>query len=87
MQANNNAQGTPQTLDDIRLRKRQISKELSAARSEVVAHWHTLTTPQKANSKGELIAAVISNSITAFDAFLLVRKLTRTYRNIFGKRR
>lgn len=87
MQPNNMTTGTPQTLDDIRQRKQLVEKELTAARDEVANHWHTLTKPQKPSSKGELVAAVISNSITAFDAFLLVRKLTRNYRSLFGRRR
>ena len=49
--------------------------------------WHDLTQPQEATSKGELIANLVANSITAIDAFLLVRKLMKTYGAFFRRKR
>jgi len=46
-----------------------------------------LTAPKKSDTKGELIANLISNSITAIDAFLLVRKLMKSYGHLFGKKK
>ena len=46
-----------------------------------------LATPKEANTKGELIANLVSNSITAIDAFILVRKLMKTYGWLFGRRK
>lgn len=76
-----------QSLEDIRLRKEQLSAELQADKDTIGEHWHRLVTPQKTETKGELIAALISNGITAFDAFLLFRKLMKGYRTIFGKKK
>jgi len=49
--------------------------------------WHTLYSPQKASSKGELVANLLANSITAIDGFLLVRKLMKTYGYIFNRKK
>ena len=54
---------------------------------EEITQWHNLTVPQQANSKGELITNLISNSITAIDAFLLARKLMKIYGKYFTKRK
>ena len=67
------------TTEDFALRKKQLSKEIAAKEDEVAALWHSLTTPGKATTKGEQIANLIGNSITAIDAFLMVRKLMKHY--------
>jgi hypothetical protein len=38
---------------------------------------------QENSTKGEYIASIIANSITAIDAFLLVRKLMKNYGGLF----
>ena len=76
-----------QTLEEIEQRKDQLHAELQAHGKNIGNLWHDLTVPQQANSKGELITNLISNSITAIDAFLLVRKLMKTYGKFFGKRK
>ncbi len=43
--------------------------------------------PQKDSSKGEWIANIVSNSVTAIDAFLLIRKLTKNYGFLFGHKK
>ena len=65
--------------------------------SLAVAYWLTpvigtgwaffIIAPKKSDTKGELIANLISNSITAIDAFLLVRKLMKSYGHLFGKKK
>ncbi|MGN0221998.1 MAG: hypothetical protein ACI4BA_07760 [Prevotella sp.] len=84
-------EGTPiyNTTEDLALRKRQLAKEIEAKKEEVAILWHSLATPEKATTKGEHIANLISNSITAIDAFLLVRKLMKHYGNLlpFARRR
>ena len=76
---------TPQynTLEDIALRK----DELKAQLHDNSGLWQGLWVPQKSESKGELIANLVSNSITAIDAFILVRKLMKTYGWLFGRRK
>ncbi len=70
------------TTEDLALRKSQLAKEIEAKEEEVALLWHSLAAPQKAATKGEHIANLISNSITAIDAFLLVRKLMKHYGNL-----
>ena len=72
------------TTEDLALRKRQLTEEIKAKEEEVAALWHSLTAPEKATTKGEQFANLISNSITAIDAFLLVRKLMRHYGNVLS---
>jgi len=67
------------TLEDIQRRKDELRTDINANGQKINGLWHELFMPQKANSKGELIANLISNSITAIDAFLLVRKLMKNY--------
>ncbi len=64
-------------------------EELAHTRSEINNHWQQLITPQQTHTRGEFVATLVSNSITALDAFLLVRKLMRSYRTLFkrGKHR
>lgn len=78
------------TLEDIQKRKDQLRTDLQSESQKMGDLWHELTAPQPANSKGELVANLISNSITAIDAFLLVRKLIKNYGfliSIFGKKK
>lgn len=80
---------TPQynTLEDIALRKDELKAQLHDNSEKVGTLWHSLWTPKEANTKGELIANLVSNSITAIDAFILVRKLMKTYGWLFGRRK
>ena len=75
------------TLEDIALRKDELKAQLSTNSEKVGTLWRSLWTPKESNSKGELIANLISNSITAIDAFILMRKLTKTYGWLFGRRK
>lgn len=76
-----------QTLEEIQEQKSQLRASLEAKGEEIGALWTDLSTPKKANSKGELIASIISNGVTAFDAFMLVRKLIDRYGSLFGRRK
>ena len=73
------------TLEDIELRKDELRAQLSDNSDKIGTLWRGLWVPQQTESKGELIANLITNSITAIDAFLLVRKLMKTYGWIFGR--
>ena len=75
------------TTEDLALRKRQLTEEIKAKEEEVAALWHSLTAPEKATTKGEQFANLISNSITAFDAFMLVRKLMHQYGSLFTRKK
>jgi hypothetical protein len=83
-----NTQGTTyQTLEEIIQRKEELRTQMQADSKQIGTYWHDLTVPQEANSKGELITNLISNSITAIDAFLLARKLMKIYGKYFAKRK
>jgi len=80
-------QPTYSTLEDIQLRKEAVQANIQKDNERIGLLWHDLTAPQKSDTKGELIANLISNSITAIDAFLLVRKLMKSYGHLFGKKK
>ena len=67
------------TLEDIQLRKDELQADIQQHTERIGDLWHELTTPQAASTKGELITNLVSNSVTANDGFLLVRKLLKTY--------
>jgi hypothetical protein len=80
-----NPKPTYTTLEQIQERKNQLSVDIQRESHHIGELWHELAAPKPASSKGELIASLVSNSITAIDAFLLVRKLMKTYGWIFRK--
>lgn len=71
------------TLEEIQLRKQQLQSDIQAKNEHISTLWNNLTTPQPSTSKGELIANLVANSVTAIDGFLLVRKLLKTYGWLF----
>ncbi len=73
------------TLEELQQRKAELSASIQQENEHISNLWHELTTPQPANTKGELISNLIVNSVTAIDAFLLVRKLAKTYGSIFHR--
>ena len=75
------------TLEELQQRKEELRTAIQTEGKQANQLWHSLTDSQPANSKGELIANLIANSITAIDAFLLVRKLMKTYGKFFHKNR
>lgn len=82
----NNRQ-TFNTLEDIQARKDELQAKIQKSNETISKLWKELFVAKKANTKGELITSIISKSITAFDAFLLVRKLVKQYGYIFGKKK
>lgn len=81
---------TYKTLEEIRLRKEQLSNDIEADGEKIAAIWNELTHKKEDASKGEYIATLVSNSVTAIDAFLLMRKLMKNYSGVlkmFGLRR
>ena len=76
-----------QTLEDILRRKEELAAGIQKESDQINTLWHTLFIPSKNASKGEMVANIVSKSVTAIDAFLLVRKLLKTYGNIFSRRK
>ncbi len=73
------------TLEEIRLRKEELASEMQQDNNKFSTLWHQTFVKREGNSKGEYISGLIANSITAIDAFLLVRKLMKNYGSLFGK--
>lgn len=78
---------TYQTLEEIRIRKEKLQSDIQQENDQIGMLWRTLFAPQKASSKGELVANLVANSVTAIDGFLLMRKLIKTYGYIFNRKK
>lgn len=76
---------TYRTLEEIQQRKEQLTEELQKDSTRFSTLWGQLFVKRKDVPKGEFIASMVTNSITAIDAFLLVRKLLKNYRHIFRR--
>lgn len=72
------------TLEEIRLRKEELAAEIQKDNDKFSTLWHQTFIKRETSTKGEYISGLIANSITAIDAFLLVRKLMKGYGNLFG---
>ena len=75
------------SLAEIQARKDELKKDIQQQSGQINNLWRDLTMPQQSSSKGELIAHLVTNSITAIDGFLLARKLMKTYGHIFGRKK
>jgi hypothetical protein len=75
---------TYNTLEEIQLRRDQLSEAIEHDSEQIGALWNGLFKKNEQLTKGEQVAALINNSILAIDAFLLVRKLMKSYSGIFS---
>ena len=75
------------TLDEIQQRKAELLSQIREDNRQFTTLKKSLFMPQKDISKGEWIANIVSNSVTAIDAFLLIRKLTKNYGFLFGHKK
>ena len=73
------------TLEEIRLRKEELANAIQQDSTKFSSLWNQTFIKREGNSKGEYISGLIANSITAIDAFLLIRKLMKGYGYLFGK--
>ena len=73
------------TLEEIRLRKEELAAQIQQDSTKFSSLWNQTFVKREGNSKGEYISGLIANSVTAIDAFLLVRKLVKNYGSIFGR--
>ena len=73
------------TLEEIRLRKEELASQIQQDNTKFSALWNQTFVKREGSSKGEYISGLIANSITAIDAFLLIRKLMKNYGSLFGK--
>ncbi len=74
---------TYNTLEEIQLRKDQLSQDIERDSELIHNLWDDVFKKKEDTTRGEYIASIVTNSIAAIDAFLLVRKLMKTYSGIF----
>lgn len=74
---------TYNTLEEIQLRRNQLSEDIEREGEQIAVLWGDLFKRSEDSTRGEQIATLITNSITAIDAFLLVRKLIKNYSDVF----
>lgn len=75
------------TLEELQQRKEALRADIQVESQKIGELWSGLTTSQPPSSKGEMIANLVTNSITAIDAFLLARKLMKIYGKYFQKKK
>ncbi len=77
------------TLEEIQLRKTQLREAIDREGQQIASTWSSLSARKEATTRGEYVANLLSYGVTAFDAFLAVRKLRRNYGGImslFGRK-
>jgi len=82
-----NPQKTYHTLDEIQLRKEELAAQMQQDNQRLSALKSQLFVSRSESTKSEWITSLISNGITAFDTFMLVRKLMKNYSFLFGRKR
>jgi len=75
---------TYNTLEEIQLRKDQLRESIDHEREKIATLWDSVFTKREDATKGEYIASIISHSVMAIDAFMLVRKLMKNYSNVLS---
>ena len=72
------------SLDEIRRRKDQVLNELRQDNSQISTLWNQIFVKREDSTKADYITSLVSNGIIAFDTFMLIRKLMKSYRFLFG---
>ena len=75
------------SIEELQQRKEVLRADIQVESQKIGELWGGPTTSQPANSKGEMIAHLVTNSITAIDAFILARKLMKIYGKYFQKKK
>lgn len=77
------------TLEEIQMRKDRLSDAIEADSEKIAAQWNELFRKREESTRGEYIASIVTNTVTAVDAFLMVRKLMKNYSGVlrFFKRK
>ena len=73
------------TLEEIRLRKEELIDQIQEDSTKFSGLWNQTFIKREGNTKGDYISGLIANSVTAIDIFLVLRKLMKNYKYIFGK--
>ena len=73
------------TLEEIRIRKDELISQIQEDNTKFTGLWNQTFIKRDGNTKGDYISGLVANSVTAIDIFLVVRKLMKNYKSIFGK--
>ena len=71
------------SLEEIRQRKDELLNELQKDNTQFSTLWDQVFLKRENNTKSDYIAGLISNGIVAFDTFMLIRKLMKSYGFLF----
>ena len=75
------------SLEEIRQRKDELLNELQKDNTQFSTLWDQVFLKRENNTKSDYIAGLISNGIVAFDTFMLIRKLMKSYGFLYGKKK
>lgn len=75
---------TYNSLEEIQLRKDQLAEAIEQEGEQIATLWGDLFKKREDSTKAEYVTSIITNSIAAIDAFLLVRKLVKNYSGLFS---
>lgn len=75
------------SLEEIRQRKDELLNQLQQDNTQFSTLWNQVFLKREGNTKSDYIAGLVSNGIVAFDTFLLIRKLMKSYGFLFGKKK
>ena len=78
------SQSKYQTLEEIRLRKEQLYEALQQDSKQIGQTWNQLFVSREDTTRSEYIMKMLSYGVTAFDAYMTVRKLRRNYGGLFS---
>lgn len=71
------------TLEDLQARRDELSDEIAQQDKQFTAMWHSLFIKREETTRTEFFSSMVTHGITAFDLFLMARKLYKTYRGVF----
>lgn len=71
------------TLEDLQARRDELSDEIAQQDKQFTAMWNSLFVKREETTRTEFLASMVTHGFTAFDLFLMARKLYKTYRGVF----
>ena len=71
------------TLEDLQARREELSDEIALQDKQFTKMWNSLFVKREETTRTEFLASMVTHGITAFDTFLLLRKLYKSYRGVF----
>ena len=75
------------SLEEIRQRKDELLNQLQQDNTQFSTLWNQVFLKRENNTKSDYIAGLVSNGIVAFDTFMLIRKLMKSYGFLVGKKK